>query len=115
MANVMVPQKKPGVLGTALTIGGGVAGGIATGGSPGGIAAGAGLGGTANGMLSGGPGPGGVQSNAVQRRIDTMQPAQNDASTLAAAENALASMPEPYQKQYGPALRQARIKSEGVA
>ena len=114
MAGVNVPQKKPGMLGTLLTVGGAVAGGSV--GGPAGAAAGANLGSTAGGMLGANKqGPSGVQSNAVQRRIDTMQPSQDNAAQLAAAQNALASLPEPYQKQYGPALQRARAIDSGVA
>lgn len=109
----MMPQKKSSN-GALFTIGGAIVGGAM--GGPAGAAAGASLGGMAGGMIAPdkqGPGP---VNSAVQRRIDTMQPAQNDAASLSAAQNALSSMPETYQKQYGPALQQAQARARtGVA
>ncbi len=113
MANVMMPQKRGSGLGQMLQLGGAVAGGVM--GGPGGALVGAQAGGMVDGFLGGNKGPvAPVQTSAVQRRIDAQSPAQQTSQDLAAADQALASLPEPMQQQYRPALQRARyLESQG--
>lgn len=107
MADVIMAQKKPGLTSQILPLAGQVVGGMV--GGP----AGASLGGMAGSKLAEQKAPvAPVQSTAMQRRIDTIAPQQDTMADLAAADQAVASLPKPLQQQYGPAIRRARMLEE---
>jgi hypothetical protein len=108
---VNVPQKQPGLTGSIVPAAG-AAIGTAYGGPAGGMA------GNAAGSAISKPGaqPQGVQTAAIQRRMDALQPAPVDhAADIIAAQDALSYMPPEYQKQYGPTLAAAQARLNGGA
>jgi outer membrane lipoprotein SlyB len=112
---MMPQQKKDDSMSKLLTIGGAVVGGVYGGGAAGAMA-GASAGQMAGGLLAkqdSAPMQG-VQSNAMQRRADSMQQMQQ----LNQSQQALAYLPPEQQAQYAPAIERARLmaqKQNGVA
>jgi hypothetical protein len=119
MAQVLIPQKKDDT-NNLLTIGGAVVGGIM--GGPPGAMLGAQAGGLAGSTLNpekAGPAPvqatvaeapSATDSNAVRRRLDSLN--QNPVQQLTAAQEALKYQPKETQKQYMDTINQALILAQ---
>jgi hypothetical protein len=98
----MMPEKKQGLTKQLLPAAA-QAIGTAYGGPVGGA-----VGGVIGDKLAGGDKQvGAVETSAVQRRIDTFQGTPDPAQDLAAADQALAQLPEPVQQQYSPVIKRA--------
>jgi uncharacterized protein YcfJ len=123
MSDVIMPQQRQreNNSGKLLMLGGAALGAVnpamlGASGALAGAGAGAGLGSTAGAIFGGNqkqkaevPA---VQSTAMQRRMASMEPAQQNVAALREADSALMTLPPAQAAQYAPAIKKARSLAE---